>query len=157
MRVDLSHAKRAVCWLALSWFVTTGAVGGVLYKDKCYATLNEQRAAFCSDQYYFLQNTDGTVFVMRCAGTDYTAQMPTLLQRQVVSQVQTTSLGLWPGQYACDEHTYGVGYQVLNLSLEDATKLSAAILMLWALGWGARVAIRTLRDTDEEQKAESES
>lgn len=37
----------------------------------------------------------------------------------------------------------------LQLSLEDGGAIAGAVLAVWAVGWGVRVVIQTLRHTDE--------
>lgn len=37
---------------------------------------------------------------------------------------------------------------VLSLSASEGAAISGAVLLIWAVGWGFRVLIQTLRNTD---------
>lgn len=43
---------------------------------------------------------------------------------------------------------------VLSLSAEEGAAISGAVLLIWAVGWGCRVLIQTLRNTDGNQTQE---
>lgn len=43
---------------------------------------------------------------------------------------------------------------VLSLSPEEGAVISGAVLLIWAVGWGFRVLIQTLRNTDGNQAQE---
>lgn len=43
---------------------------------------------------------------------------------------------------------------VLSLSVEEGAAISGAVLLIWAVGWGFRVLIQTLRNTDGNQTQE---
>lgn len=43
---------------------------------------------------------------------------------------------------------------VLSLSPEEGAAISGAVLLIWAVGWGFRVLIQTLRNTDGNQTQE---
>ena len=43
---------------------------------------------------------------------------------------------------------------VLSLSAEEGAAISGAVLLIWAVGWGFRVLIQTLRNTDGNQTQE---
>ena len=42
----------------------------------------------------------------------------------------------------------------LQLDIADGASIASAILAVWAVGWGFRVLIRTLRNTDGNQTEE---
>lgn len=43
---------------------------------------------------------------------------------------------------------------VLSLSAEEGAAISGAVLLIWAVGWGFRVLIQALRNTDGNQTQE---
>ncbi|WP_315531983.1 hypothetical protein [Delftia acidovorans] len=43
---------------------------------------------------------------------------------------------------------------VLSLSAEEGAAISGAVLLIWAVGWGFRVLIQTLSNTDGNQTQE---
>lgn len=45
-------------------------------------------------------------------------------------------------------------FPVLSLSPEEGASISGAVLLIWAVGWGFRVLIQTLRNTDGTQTQE---
>ncbi|WP_343590349.1 hypothetical protein [Paracidovorax wautersii] len=42
-------------------------------------------------------------------------------------------------------------FPVLSLSVEEGAAISSAILLVWAVGWGFRALIQTLKHTDGNQ------
>ncbi|WP_336695372.1 hypothetical protein [Delftia acidovorans] len=45
-------------------------------------------------------------------------------------------------------------FPVLSLSADEGAAISGAVLLIWAVGWGFRVLIQTLRNTDGNQTQE---
>lgn len=45
-------------------------------------------------------------------------------------------------------------FPVLSLSPEEGAAISGAVLLTWVVGWGFRVLIQTLRNTDGNQTKE---
>lgn len=54
-------------------------------------------------------------------------------------------------------HVIELNTPVLNLTPADGGQIAGAILLVWAVGWGARMCIRALKHTDEAASVESES
>lgn len=49
-----------------------------------------------------------------------------------------------------------ISLPLLNLGLEEGAAISGAILLIWAIGFGFRALIQTLRNTDGNSTQESE-
>lgn len=49
-----------------------------------------------------------------------------------------------------------ISLPLLNLGLEEGAAISGAILLIWAIGFGFRALIQTLRNTDGNPTQESE-
>jgi hypothetical protein len=53
-------------------------------------------------------------------------------------------------------HVVSIDLPPFQLDTEGGAAIAAAVLAIWALGWGFRVLIRTLRETDGEQPPSTE-
>lgn len=54
-------------------------------------------------------------------------------------------------------HVVDLQVPILTLTPAEGGQIAGAILLVWVVGWAARILIRTLRDTDEGRDPENES